>query len=228
LPCCVPYVLLRHRCGTVSPMAIDVSEDQAARELSAERLMLFSDAVLAIALTLLALELPVPDGDDNAGVLHSAYEHRDEYLAFLVSFLVIAAHWAGHHRAFRHVTGLGGRISSLNMYWLFTQVVTPFATKVLTGDGGFEVRFAFYAVVQSVGFLLFLAMLRQMDKYHLYGPGRTEHGTRRSKRRTAVFAVAFVVSIPVALLWGKWAYVCWIVVPLAGNLLLRVRAGKDS
>jgi TMEM175 potassium channel family protein len=69
-----------------------------ARETSAERLMLFSDAVLAIALTLLALELPIPDGKDNAEVLHSAYEYRWEYFTFLISFMVIATHWRAHHR----------------------------------------------------------------------------------------------------------------------------------
>lgn len=201
-------------------MPTDEPEDRVTRELSAERLMLFSDAVLAIALTLLALELPIPQGDTNAAVLHSAYEFRAEYLAFVVSFLVIAAHWSGHHRAFRHVVGLGGRISTLNMYWLLTQVITPFATKVLTGDGGFQVRFIFYAGVQGVGFVLFLGMLWQMRKHDLYGPGMSAAAKRNSVWRTSTLAAAFLVSIPVAFL-TTYAYVCWIVVPIAGAVVER-------
>jgi Endosomal/lysosomal potassium channel TMEM175 len=76
---------------------------------SAERLAFFSDAVVAIALTLLALGLPVPGGiesPDSASVsdmIRDAARHVDDYLAFLISFLVIGAHWRLHHRVFRYV-----------------------------------------------------------------------------------------------------------------------------
>ena len=202
-------------------MASDQPVSEVARETSAERLMLFSDAVLAIALTLLALELPIPDGKDNAGVLHSAYEYRWEYFAFLVSFLVIAAHWRAHHRAFRDVATLGGRITTVNMYWLLTQVMTPFATKVLTGEGGFQVRFGFYAGVQVVSFLLFMLMVWQVRTHGLDRGVTSPMAYRSSMWQTGMLAVAFLVSIPVALLVDRWAYVCWAVIPIAGNLIER-------
>ncbi|MEC3979770.1 TMEM175 family protein [Amycolatopsis sp. H20-H5] len=86
------------------------------RAVAAERLTFFGDAVIAIALTLLALELPLPEGATNGELLHSALEHRWEYIAFLVSFLVIGAHWSGHHRVFRYVTSLGGKLGTLTLY----------------------------------------------------------------------------------------------------------------
>jgi Endosomal/lysosomal potassium channel TMEM175 len=81
---------------------------------AAERLMFFSDAVIAIALTLLALDLPVPGGIENATVsipamVNDARQHLDDYLAFLISFLVIAAHWRLHHRVFVTSAPLPGR-----------------------------------------------------------------------------------------------------------------------
>src|SRR4051794_6272309 len=105
------------------------------RAIAAERLTFFGDAVIAIALTLLALELPLPEGTTNAEVLHSAFEHRESYLAFLISFMVIGAHWRGHHQVFRYVTSISGPVTTLTIYWLLMQVITPFATHVLTGDG---------------------------------------------------------------------------------------------
>lgn len=98
---------------------------------SAERLMFFSDAVVAIALTLLALELPVPGGIENvdsvsiSDMISDAGRHLDDYLAFLISFLVIGAHWRIHHRAFRYVREATTPIIRLNMYWLLLIVITP-------------------------------------------------------------------------------------------------------
>ena len=71
---------------------------------SAERLSFFADAVIAIAITLLALELPKPEGTTNAELLHSVGVHRGDYIAFLISFLVIGSHWAAHQRVFSVVS----------------------------------------------------------------------------------------------------------------------------
>src|ERR1700730_9134627 len=138
------------------------------RSVPAERLTFFADAVVAIAITLLALEPPVPSGLTHSEVLHSVVEHRGEYIAFLISFLVIGAHWNGHHVMFRYVTSLGGGLSGLSMVWLLTLVVTPFATKVLTRAGAFQVRFIFYASLQAAAGLVFLLMIRAIRRHHLY------------------------------------------------------------
>jgi hypothetical protein len=67
---------------------------------AAERLMFFTDAVVAIALTLLALQLPIPGGIENvprssSEMVRDAGQHFDDYLAFLISFVVIAAQTPG-------------------------------------------------------------------------------------------------------------------------------------
>jgi hypothetical protein len=58
---------------------------------TAERLTVFSDAVVAIAITLLALDLPVPDGNTLSALLTSARHNDGHYGAFLISFGTIAA-----------------------------------------------------------------------------------------------------------------------------------------
>ncbi|VVJ23864.1 protein of uncharacterised function DUF1211 [Amycolatopsis camponoti] len=79
-----------------------------ARGIAAERLTFFSDAVVAIAITLLALELPLPEGATNAELLRSLGHHQSEYVSFLISFIVIAVHWRAHHRLFPFVTTVRG------------------------------------------------------------------------------------------------------------------------
>lgn len=181
--------------------------------VAAERLVFFSDAVVAIAITLLALALPVPHGDSNSQVLRSLWDHHAEYLAFMISFVVIGGHWAAHHRLFPYVMGLGGHVEVLNMLWLLMMVITPFATRMLAGDGGFAVRFAFYAVVQAIAVLVLVEINRQLVRYRLLRPGTPESVITGSQVPALTMAGTFLLSIPVAF-FTQWAYACWVAIPL--------------
>ncbi|WP_410650723.1 TMEM175 family protein [Amycolatopsis sp. cmx-4-54] len=63
--------------------------------------------MIAIAFTLLALDLPIPHGDTTGAILSSISAHGKEYIAFALSFVVIAAHWRAHHEIFPYVRRLG-------------------------------------------------------------------------------------------------------------------------
>lgn len=193
-----------------------------ARGIAAERLTFFSDAVVAIAITLLSLELPLPEGATSAELLRSLGDHQNEYISFLISFAVIGGHWRAHHRLFHYVTTLGGGLLQLSFAWLLMQVITPFATKVIAEEGGFEFRFVFYALVQVVALALFLLMTRQIQRHHLYREDTPPELFGGIHRGVGTMALAFAVSIPVAF-FTHWAYACWIVIPLVGHLLFRFR-----
>ena len=192
-------------------------DDIEIRAIAAERLTFFGDAVIAIALTLLALELPVPEGATNAAMLRSALAHREGYQAFMISFVVIAAHWRAHHRVFRYVTASNSRVAFLTVYWLLMLVITPFATGVLNGDGAFQVRFVFYAAVQFGGCVLFMLMDREVRRDDLYRMGTPPEVFSRAVRRIGIVAAAFLVSVPVAF-FTEYAYVCWILVPVIDRI----------
>jgi uncharacterized membrane protein len=124
--------------------------------VAAERLVFFSDAVMAIALTLLALDLPVPGGIENvgsvsiSGMIIDARRHVDDYFAFLISFVVISAHWRIHHRVFRYVREATKPIIRLNVYWLLLIVITPFTTETLSVGQQNLFRFGLYAGTQTM------------------------------------------------------------------------------
>jgi uncharacterized membrane protein len=197
------------------------------RFLSAERLVFFSDAVVAIALTLLALELPVPDGRTNHQVLLSFREHYEEYLAFLISFAVISIQWQGHHRSFAGIRGLAGRLISFNMLWLLTIVVTPFATRVLTGDEAFQARFITYAAVQALSGLFFLLMIQEMTRYRLRDPNTPRRAVVGAYVRLTSMTLAFAISIPVSFL-THWAYACWALIPLLIRTGMRIIERREA
>lgn len=199
--------------------------DAEVRTLAAERLSFFADAVLAIAITLLALELPLPRGSTNAELLHSFGEHRSEYIMFLISFAVIGGHWRAHHRLFRYVKSVGSGLVRLTFCWLLLQVLTPFATKLLGTDGPFETRFVFYALVQLLALAMFLLMIRLARRDGLLRANTPPDLVKHSSTGIAVMATAFAVSIPVAF-FTQWAYACWIGVPVLVSLVQRFLAGK--
>lgn len=68
-----------------------------------DRLALFSDAVAAIAITLLAIDLPVPEGNTVSVFWASVQRNDGHYAAFLLSFTVIAVMWGNHHGIFRYL-----------------------------------------------------------------------------------------------------------------------------
>lgn len=205
-------------------MSHDSAEVEAA---AAERLTFFSDAVVAIAITLLALELPVPEGFSVSELWHSATHDWFEYVAFVLSFFVIAQQWSGHHRVFKYVTGADGVLVAINFFWLFAIVTTPFATKLLSPENlqaGVEntsqpLRFAFYAIIQTIAGVSMLLIMQHLRSASLIRPDSGLYTPRWYLNMTYVVA-AFLISIPVAFV-TDWAWVLWIVVPPVADAVTR-------
>jgi uncharacterized membrane protein len=204
--------------------ASEVAEvEREGRAVSAERQTLFSDAVIAIAITLLALELPLPEGVTNAALWEAAKADHADYLAFLISFVVIWAHWAGHHRLFRYVTGFDARLGTLNTLWLFMQVVTPFATKVIAGEGAFQYRFGFYALVQAASSVLFAMMVLHIRSAGLYKRATPPRVFSGALTQSWVLVAAFGLSIPLSYV-THYSWLAWIAVPVVGGQAARLRS----
>jgi uncharacterized membrane protein len=209
--------------------ASEPDADEVAREvefISAERLIIFTDAVVAIAMTLLAFGLTTHIADkasDHAALatLWGAGARR-EYLAFLISFLVIGRHWRTHHRQFRYVSRLDSRIVTLNMVWLLMIVITPFATRLLSGSGGFAIVFSLYAVIQVVTILTALLMSRHIRTGDLVRPGAPEPGPADDDATALTFAAMFAISIPVAFA-TQGAFAIWVAAAPAARLVRRLR-----
>src|SRR5919197_2493902 len=95
-----------------------------------ERIAFFSDAVFAIAMTLLVVQLSVPTGP--AGELgHTLRARGSKFFAFGLSFLVIGQYWLAHHRVFRHIRRYDLGLLWLNLLWLLAIAFLPFPTAVL-------------------------------------------------------------------------------------------------
>src|SRR6187455_2588959 len=86
-----------------------------------ERLILFSDAVFAIAITLLVIELQIPEMEEVSNrALGKALIHTiPHFFSFLMSFMIIGIYWVSHHRMFYFVIDYDWKLLWLNLLFLF-------------------------------------------------------------------------------------------------------------
>jgi uncharacterized membrane protein len=104
------------------------------RERNTDRLEFFSDAVIAIAATLLAVELhpPRPDELGQATLLQAIGHEWASYLAFAISFLFIGIAWAAHHDMFNYIKRTNHTLLVLNLFFLMGIALQPFSTALLS------------------------------------------------------------------------------------------------
>jgi uncharacterized membrane protein len=175
-----------------------------------ERIAFFSDAVFAIAMTLLVVQLSVPTG--AAGQLGHALRARgSKFFAFGLSFLVIGQYWMSHHRVFRHIGRYDLGLLWLNLLYLLTIAFLPFPSAVLGNYPHSKLAAVFYGlslfVPSAIGAVLWFYCRRR----GLLGevPARTQ---RQIEKRSIATPVVFLASVGAALLNVRLAFLCWVVI----------------
>lgn len=181
-----------------------------SRELSSpERLQAFTDAVVAIALTLLILPLMESVGelaDHNGTTAEWLAEEQYALLGFVLSFVLIAVFWVHHHKLFRSVKHVDPGLLWLTVAWMFTIVVMPVATSLSTqmpSDWAQPLIYIGTLFATSLMLLLARAYLRSHPDLHTMGDAESASGIRASGIVSGLFLAALVlaVAIPGA---GNW------------------------
>lgn len=174
-----------------------------------DRIVNFSDATVAIALTLLVLPL-VDLGRESrpeTSVWGLLADHSDTVLAFLLSFAVVWRLWAAHHRALEYFRSYDQVILVLHVLWLLTIVLLPFTTELLA------VKYTGGAVPLYVGNLFLSSVTLSLISHHgrrrpeLLHQDRsdvTEWVRRPAPWTTPVLLALIVVLTAVFPLLGAW------------------------
>ena len=210
-----------------SPAAADGPRDSRA----AERLIAFSDAVVAIAITLLALELPVPSGHTFSRYWSSVRANDGHYLAFLISFGAIAAAWKQHHRIFNYIERVDPRLRNLNLVWLLMIVLNPFATKLLTTEGQdsltvHALTFGFYSLLQTLAAVTMLAMVHRMKTRSLLTSDAPPSLVTDTDQHSLGVILGFGLSIPVFFA-TTYGWILWFASPILLRQARRILSRKD-
>lgn len=189
--------------------------ETVGESLGIERLVFFSDAVFAIAITILALEirLPVEIADlDNAQLSDMLVSIWHQYLAYVISFLVIGLFWSGHHRKFRLIQRYDNRLIMLNLLALMVVAFVPFPSSVLS-DNSNRTATIFYALT-----MVFVALLYAALWWYAAWGGRLVDPHLDANRRVSELiaslstAVIFALSIGLAYIDPDLAKLFWLFV----------------
>jgi uncharacterized membrane protein len=176
------------------------------------RLRSFSDGVLAIAITLLVLNLDVPNlsGRRIAELPQALLELTPDVLAYALGFAVIGRFWIIHHRMFLVLRAADGKLMALNLVFLGLAAMMPFTSELLGRYGDQSAAAILYAAVIALASIFSWTMMRYALRHNLVKPEeRQASGPFGTTRGLAIPAV-FLLSIPVALFNPYAAEGMWI------------------
>jgi uncharacterized membrane protein len=182
-------------------------------QLGLERLLFFSDAVFAISITLLALEIRLPAGakpyNDTelfkqlAGMWHS-------YLAYFISFMVIGTFWIGHHRKFRFIKRYDSKLILLNFLFLMMVAFVPFPSAIISEYSG-RIATIFYALTMLLAAITMVGMWWYASWHNRLTDFNLKEGVRRRQFISPLITSAvFILSIGIAFINPDLAKLSWL------------------
>ena len=192
-------------------------------ELPLERVIFFSDAVMAIAITLLTIDLRLPDATNltNAQFVDLLAGLAPRYFAFALSFAVIGVYWFAHHRMFRFIVRWTNGLLLLNMVFLFFVVQLPFLASVLGAHGDLAGPTALYALgLAALGFTS-AGLWAYAARRGLIADEADPKFVRLTELRQLAAPLVFTLSIPLAFVAPALAQLAWTVVYFGQLLLAR-------
>ncbi len=166
------------------------------------RIEAFSDAIIAIAMTLLILEVHVPQLADasTASVIQGLLGVLPHFLSFALSFVTLAVIWVNHHTFFHSLSGTDGALQWYNNHLMFWVCVIPFATAFLGAHPFVPVVVALYGVVMAMMALAFTLMVRYVFFKTGLLPETVNLRSRKTEYRRSWIGVGlYTLSIPLAL-----------------------------
>ena len=178
-----------------------------------DRIIFFSDAVFAIALTLLVIRIEVPAGPDYS---HQVLAQWPKYLSYLISFAAVGLYWMGHHRIFRYIERWDECLIALNLLLLLFIAFMPFPAAMIGEQGGYRISLIFYAATLGLaGLANLLIWVYATHDRRLVDADLDEAVIRRHRRRGMVAPVVFFVSIPLSFVSMDAAYYAWLLIAVA-------------
>jgi uncharacterized membrane protein len=168
------------------------------------RLEAFSDAVFAIAITLLIVEVHVPEVEEGESLARALGDQWPQYAAYAISFMVIGIIWLNHHHVVTEVATVTRRLVLVNLALLGAVAFLPFPTALLADYltvGGDRARVAagVYTASMLVTSTCFFLLWRHIVRARLHDDELDAEGLRWRTRRAAVGPVVYTALLPVAL-----------------------------
>ena len=186
-------------------------EDDETADEGIGRILALSDGVFAIALTLLILDIAVPATTNPDALGKALLDLWPRYLAYLLSFLVIARFWVIHHQTFRVIVRDNATLVWLNFLLLLFIAFLPFPTAVLGAHEGSAAAAVLYAAAlcltsgSSAAYLWYATGRGNLMRSDV---GRAQKRAMRARSMSG--PVFFALTVPIAAFAPYVAEAVWI------------------
>ncbi len=188
-----------------------------------ERLVFFSDAVFAIAITLLVVELSAPHiplgADQNVRAWQALLDRVPGFIGFFTSFFAIGAFWASHHRTFGFVATHDAAFVWPNLFLLSSIAFLPFSTAFMSENFGQFVPHLFYLLTMlATGLLQLRLVYRVLRPQHLEADADPV-AVAAVRRRVWAVPCAALIGIAINFVQPALSVVALLATPLVVRLL---------
>lgn len=185
--------------------------------LQLERIVFFSDAVFAIAITLLVIEIKVPHLDHAASgrdFVIALVRLIPNFVGYFFSFIVIGAYWVGHHKIYGQIASWNYGLVWRNILFLLAIAFIPFSTAFFSEHAMRRVPVVFYALVFTVAGILEIVLWRYARKAGLTDPAADPKELDHLTWRMAVLPTAGVGAILIGLVVPVFAGFAFALIPV--------------
>jgi len=181
-----------------------------------QRLEAFSDGVIAIAITLLVLQIKIPNvNPKHEDLLDALLAQWPSYVAFVMSFVVIGIMWVSHHSMFERIARVDRGLLFANLTLLLGIAFLPFPTGLLADyvrDGGANshVAAAIYSATMVFIGLAFMGMWGHLLAHpHLLMDGISPTAVRTALKRSTVGPIVYGLTIGLAFISAEACFVVY-------------------
>ena len=192
---------------------------------SLERLVFFSDAVFAIAITLLVIEIHAPHFDravaTDAMHLEALANLIPNFIGYFVSFFVIGMFWMGHHRAFALAAHYHPRVLWWNLLLLATIAFMPFASAYASANVTQHVPTIFYCATMLAAALLNLKVNTTATSPPMVSEKADPGDIARVRGRGLGVSLGSATAVLVAIVEPRFGQMALVSIPLWQLVLMR-------
>ena len=191
-----------------------MKRDDYYEERGLDRIISISDAVFAFSLTLLTVDLVVPElqGSQASLLVQDLLGEFSRFLYFVLTFFITGSYWLAHHRIYRFIVRYDSILMRVNLYFLLFITLMPFTTKLLSEYGHVQAVVVSAAVLYAApGFLLGI-IWHYASRDHLLISGKVPHDfARMTRMKNYVKPTVFILSIPFSFIHPAYTLYFWII-----------------
>jgi uncharacterized membrane protein len=199
-----------------------------------DRIAFFSDAVIAIAITLMVLEIKIPEMGKEITFQQILKQYSESIilhtLALMIGFITIGNLWMRHHELFEHIINYNKSLTKFNLYFLFTVSLLPITISFLfTENEPLQLqKFCYFTNLLLVNFFYYLILVVIFKKKNNFSSVTDRNEIRKIKTSSLIDMLVLLMVLILSIINVSWFYVPFFIPGVIKAVSKRISKRKNS